>query len=199
MFVLFAAVRTTSNPELGMRRILLLLPAVLYLIDLANARTNNGYLYRGTNCGYKVSLCNALTPFSTLIKLLAYAQITLPSSSHARRQSRVSTTKTTAADCALAPKAESAIFTPFITHAGMLNVHIVCHTHLDTGWVETYEEYYHRCKSAARHPMANSKPSRSCCRCARDLRLGGQHAVREARSQVHRGGVVVFLEMVRRV
>lgn len=26
----------------------------------------------------------------------------------------------------------------------MLNVHIVCHTHLDTGWVETYDEYYHR-------------------------------------------------------
>ncbi|RWS28463.1 lysosomal alpha-mannosidase-like protein [Leptotrombidium deliense] len=25
-----------------------------------------------------------------------------------------------------------------------LNVHIVCHTHLDTGWVETYDDYYFR-------------------------------------------------------
>ena len=32
------------------------------------------------------------------------------------------------------------------THPTALNVHIVCHTHLDTGWVETYDEYYFRCK-----------------------------------------------------
>lgn len=31
-------------------------------------------------------------------------------------------------------------------HPTALNVHIVCHTHLDTGWVETYDEYYFRCK-----------------------------------------------------
>lgn len=24
----------------------------------------------------------------------------------------------------------------------MLNVHVICHTHLDTGWVETFEQYY---------------------------------------------------------
>lgn len=29
---------------------------------------------------------------------------------------------------------------------GFLNVHIICHTHLDTGWVNTYEEYYQQCK-----------------------------------------------------
>lgn len=28
----------------------------------------------------------------------------------------------------------------------MLNVHVICHTHLDTGWVETYDDYYKRCK-----------------------------------------------------
>ncbi|KAI7688348.1 Lysosomal alpha-mannosidase [Sarcoptes scabiei] len=30
------------------------------------------------------------------------------------------------------------------TVPGVLNVHIVCHTHLDTGWVHTYDQYYHR-------------------------------------------------------
>ena len=29
------------------------------------------------------------------------------------------------------------------TKEGMLNVHIVCHTHLDTGWVETFDQYYY--------------------------------------------------------
>lgn len=28
------------------------------------------------------------------------------------------------------------------TKEGMLNVHIICHTHLDTGWVETFDQYY---------------------------------------------------------
>lgn len=32
------------------------------------------------------------------------------------------------------------------TNPNSLNIHIICHTHLDTGWVETYDEYYHRCK-----------------------------------------------------
>jgi len=32
------------------------------------------------------------------------------------------------------------------TNPNSLNIHIVCHTHLDTGWVETYDEYYHHCK-----------------------------------------------------
>lgn len=32
------------------------------------------------------------------------------------------------------------------TNPNSLNIHIVCHTHLDTGWVETYDEYYHRCE-----------------------------------------------------
>lgn len=30
-----------------------------------------------------------------------------------------------------------------ITKEGMLNVHIICHTHLDTGWVETFDQYYY--------------------------------------------------------
>lgn len=29
-----------------------------------------------------------------------------------------------------------------VTKEGMLNVHIICHTHLDTGWVETFDQYY---------------------------------------------------------
>lgn len=29
---------------------------------------------------------------------------------------------------------------------GMINVHIVSHTHLDTGWTMTYDQYYNRCK-----------------------------------------------------
>lgn len=29
------------------------------------------------------------------------------------------------------------------TKDNMLNVHIICHTHLDTGWVETFEQYYY--------------------------------------------------------
>lgn len=29
---------------------------------------------------------------------------------------------------------------------GALNVHIVSHTHLDTGWTSTYDQYYNRCK-----------------------------------------------------
>lgn len=29
------------------------------------------------------------------------------------------------------------------TREGMLNVHIICHTHLDTGWVETFDQYYY--------------------------------------------------------
>lgn len=29
------------------------------------------------------------------------------------------------------------------TKEGVLNVHIICHTHLDTGWVETFEQYYY--------------------------------------------------------
>lgn len=29
------------------------------------------------------------------------------------------------------------------TKEGMLNVHIICHTHLDTGWVETFDQYYY--------------------------------------------------------
>lgn len=32
------------------------------------------------------------------------------------------------------------------TNPNSLNVHVVCHTHLDTGWVETYDEYYHHCE-----------------------------------------------------
>lgn len=28
------------------------------------------------------------------------------------------------------------------TKEGMLNVHMICHTHLDTGWVETFDQYY---------------------------------------------------------
>ena len=32
------------------------------------------------------------------------------------------------------------------TNPRSLNIHIVCHTHLDTGWTETYDEYYHRCE-----------------------------------------------------
>ena len=31
-------------------------------------------------------------------------------------------------------------------HPKALNVHIVCHTHLDPGWTQTYDEYYTRCK-----------------------------------------------------
>jgi hypothetical protein len=34
------------------------------------------------------------------------------------------------------------------TNSNSLNIHIICHTHLDTGWVETYDEYYHRCKTS---------------------------------------------------
>jgi lysosomal alpha-mannosidase len=30
-----------------------------------------------------------------------------------------------------------------VTKEGMLNVHIICHTHLDTGWVETFDHYYY--------------------------------------------------------
>lgn len=30
-----------------------------------------------------------------------------------------------------------------VTKEGMLNVHIICHTHLDTGWVETFDQYYY--------------------------------------------------------
>lgn len=29
------------------------------------------------------------------------------------------------------------------TKEGMLNVHVICHTHLDTGWVETFDQYYY--------------------------------------------------------
>lgn len=29
------------------------------------------------------------------------------------------------------------------TKEGLLNVHIICHTHLDTGWVETFDQYYY--------------------------------------------------------
>lgn len=32
------------------------------------------------------------------------------------------------------------------TLPGVLNVHVVCHTHMDTGWVHTFDQYYHRCK-----------------------------------------------------
>ena len=32
------------------------------------------------------------------------------------------------------------------TNPNSLNIHVVCHTHLDTGWVETYDEYYHHCE-----------------------------------------------------
>lgn len=30
-----------------------------------------------------------------------------------------------------------------VTKEGVLNVHIICHTHLDTGWVETFDQYYY--------------------------------------------------------
>lgn len=30
-----------------------------------------------------------------------------------------------------------------VTKENMLNVHIICHTHLDTGWVETFDQYYY--------------------------------------------------------
>lgn len=30
-----------------------------------------------------------------------------------------------------------------VTKEGLLNVHIICHTHLDTGWVETFDQYYY--------------------------------------------------------
>lgn len=32
------------------------------------------------------------------------------------------------------------------TNSNSLNIHVVCHTHLDTGWVETYDEYYDHCE-----------------------------------------------------
>ncbi|XP_046916123.2 LOW QUALITY PROTEIN: lysosomal alpha-mannosidase-like [Dermatophagoides farinae] len=47
------------------------------------------------------------------------------------------------------------------TLPGVLNVHVVCHTHMDTGWVHTFDQYYHRyipiiynsvIESLAQHP-----------------------------------------------
>ena len=42
------------------------------------------------------------------------------------------------------------------TNPNSLNIHVVCHTHLDTGWVETYDEYYHHCE----YPLLTMHPWR---------------------------------------